>query len=184
MEATLKYRGRVIISGIKPFINEKTKILDIGCGNGVISDQIAKYFNCSMTGTDIWRYLHREMPFKKILDRDKLDFQDGEFDVGLFNDVLHHIPQDRHITLMREALRVCRKVLIFEVAPTFMAKLVEFPLNWINNIRVANPLAHRDRENWMRLFKENNILCTFYQIRKPSFWYPFVNYLFYLEKGR
>ena len=180
MEATLKYRGRVIIKGISSFIDERTKVLDIGCGNGVISDQIAKHFKCYMAGTDIWRYLRRDMPFKEILE-DKLDFQNNEFDFGLFNDVLHHVSQERQMVLVKEALRVCRKVLIFEVAPTFMAKLVEFPLNWINNIHVANPLAHRDKEDWMRLFKENNIRCEFYQIAKPSFWYPFINYLFHLK---
>lgn len=181
MEATFKYRSRIIIKGITPFLNKKSKVLDIGCGNGVVSQEIEKHFGCSIKGTDVWEYLIRNIEFKKMPSRDKLDFKNGEFDVGLFNDVLHHISSERQIILVKEALRVCKQVLIFEVKPTFIAMLVEYPLNWLNNINVANPLSHRDKEGWMQLFKENHIYCEFYHIERPSFWYPFVNYLFCLE---
>lgn len=184
MEATLKYRSRLITGEIAPFMDGSKKVLDIGCGNGIVSTEIARHFNCEITGTDIHNHLVRAIRFKNILNGGALDFSDGEFDAGLFNDVLHHVPFDLQAVLIREAVRVCRKVLVFEVKPTFAAKLIDFPLNWISDIKVPVPLTHRDSKGWALLFDSNNISYTFYPVRRPSFWYPFVNYLFCLEGKR
>ncbi len=181
MEATLKYRGRVISEGISPFVNAKSRILDIGCGNGVIASEIAKYFKCSVTGTDVCEYLVKDIKFRKMPDQKTLDFKNKEFDLGLFNDVLHHVPFENQIVLIKEALRVCHGALIFEVKPTLAAKIAEYPLNWVNNMNVPILLTHRDKNNWLRLFERHNLCCEFYPIKKPAFWYPFINYLFYLK---
>lgn len=184
MQATFLYRSKVIINCISPFLNKHTRVLDVGCGNGIVSYEIAKHFNCAVVGTDVNNHLIRNIDFKRILEGEKLDFVDREFDVGLFNDVLHHVPSDRQLPLIKEALRVCGKVLIFEVKPTFIGKLVDYPLNWISDITVPVPLTHRDRGEWERLFNENGITYKFYPVKKPAFWYPFINYLFYLDLSK
>ena len=184
MLSTLLYRSRVIIRAIAPFIDERTRVLDIGCGNAVVSSEIMRHFGCRLIGTDVQKYLSRNIEFRKMPSYNKLDFNNNEFDLGLFNDVLHHIPGGLQMVLIKEALRVCSRVLVFEVEPSLLAKLAEYPLNWINNRNVPIPLSHRAKEEWLELFQENHIRSNFYPVARPSLWYPFVNYLFYLEYSR
>lgn len=177
----LTQRSKITIKAIQPFLSAHKKVLDIGCGNGVVSNEIKKYFNCSITGTDVIDYLKVNIDFKKMSREDKLDFNDKEFDIGLFSVVLHHIPFDIQIRLIKEALRVCSEVLIFEEEPTFTAKLIDYATNKINSPKVRILLTHRDKEGWIELFKQNNINFEYHPVKKPIFFYLITRYLFYLK---
>ncbi len=181
MEATLKYRAKIIIGAISPYVNKGTRVLDIGCGNGVVSTEISKHFGCAIFGTDVKKYLKKNIKFKMMPREDKLDWGDHEFDIGLFNDVVHHIPSDGQIVILKEALRVCNRVLLFELEPTLAAKIVECPMNWINNPTVPLIFTHRTKENWAKLFRQNDIDYEYRPIKKPSFWYPCDHFLFCLK---
>lgn len=179
MEVTLKYRSRIVIGAIAPFLSKEKRILDIGCGNGVVSDEIRSHFGCQLVGTDILSYLRRPIEFVLMKTPDALEFGDKAFDFGLFIDVLHHMPFERQIALIKEARRVCRGVLIFEVKPTLLAKTVDFLANQLHNHRMPLALTHRTKQEWMRLFEEQRITAEFFEVRKPAFW-PSTNYLFFL----
>ena len=157
-----------------------TDVLDIGCGNGVVSYEIKKHFNCNLVGTDILNYLKRDIPLKKTIDEDKLDFKDNEFDLGLFNDALHHMPYNTQFKLIKEALRVCSKVIIFEVKPTFIAKAVDYLINRIHNSDMPIPLSFREEREWTQRFKEEGISFEIFNVKKPVCLYPFSNFLFIL----
>ena len=229
MEFTLKYRSKIIIGAIAQFISEDTKVLDIGCGNGIVSYELKKFFNCCLVGTDISEYLvvkcmgvgqhnadmnecvslnecagldectgpdgckskstyirndtqFKGIEFKKMQGEFDLDFNDNEFDIGLFNDVLHHIPRDSQIRLIKDALRVCSDVLVFEVKPTLIAKICDCGSNWIHNPKMPIPLTHRTRKDWEKLFNDNHIPFQYYEVMKPFFCYPSNNYLFHLTR--
>ena len=179
MEFTLEYRAKIVIKAISPHLSKDKKVLDIGCGNGVVSHEIEKFFNCDLTGTDIFSYLRRDIKFKKMHKEDELDFNDKEFDTGLLIDTLHHIPFDGQIKIIKEALRVCREVLIFELRPTLIVKIIDFLINKIHYRKMPILLTHRKKESWIRLLKDNDINLKFYKVKKPSFWYPATNYLFH-----
>ncbi len=181
METTLKYRSRIVLGAIAPFLSKDKRVLDIGCGNGVVSQEIRAHFACDLAGTDILSYLKKKIPFKLMNKPDALDFNDRAFDVGLLIDVLHHIPFDRQLALIQEARRVCRVVLLFEVKPTLIAKAVDHLINQIHNPAMPLPLTHRSQEDWMALFDANHIPAQFFSVKKPAFFYPSTNYLFSLH---
>ncbi len=182
MEFTLKYRARIVIKAISPYLSKDKKVLDVGCGNGVVSHEIKKFFNCDLTGTDIFSYLKRDIKFRLMQKDDRLDFNDKEFDTGLLIDTLHHISFDGQIKIIREAMRVCREVLIFELRPTLIAKARDFLMNKIHCRNIPIPLTHREKEGWMELFRDNSIAFKFYDIKKFDIFCPATNYLFRLER--
>ena len=180
MEFTQKYRSRIVIKVLNKFLSKGKSVLDIGCGNGVVSYEIKKYFNCSLYGTDIQNYLKRDISFKKIGRGYMLNFDDKEFDVGLIIDVLHHLPFDMQIKLVKEALRVCSEVLIIEDKPTLIGKIIDILINKIHNAKMPITLTFRTKEEWARLFSENKISFGYHSV-KTAFYYPFTHYLFHLK---
>ncbi len=180
MEITLKHRAAMVNVAIAPFIKQGRKVLDIGCGNGVVSDEIRGHFGCVLTGTDIMEYLKRDIPFKKMPDIKTLPFQDREFDTGLLIDVLHHVPFDMQLPLVRETRRVCRDVLIFEVKPTLLAKAVDMAVNLIHNAKMPILLTHRTANLWVKLFERDGIHSDMIAVKRSLLW-PSTNFLIYLN---
>lgn len=182
MEFTTIYRSRMVIKAIAPFISTKDKILDIGCGNGVISYEIKNFFNCQLIGIDILDYLKRDIMFKKMIRYDRLDFDDDEFNIALFIDSLHHMSFENQVKLIKAALRISPQVLIFELKDTILSKTADYFLNKIHNRDMPILFTHRDEKEWMKLFDGYNINYRFYEVEKPIFAFPLTYYLFYLYR--
>jgi len=174
-------RMKLILNTFRPFIFPGNTVLDIGCGNGILSKKFEEHFNCSVVGTDIISYLKTEIPFKKMESIDKLDFNNKQFDVALFNDVLHHIPFESQFKLIHEALRVSNRVIIFEVKPTPTSLLLDFICNKLDNPKISVTLTHRKKHQWERIFRENEIKFETVHVKRP-FIYSHTNYLFLLHK--
>lgn len=87
---TMPYRCRLIIQAYRDWIKNDEKILDIGCGNGIVANFLIKHLEVNITGCDIENYLIYDLPFVKIA-KDKFPFSNRRYDVALLNDVLHHI---------------------------------------------------------------------------------------------
>jgi ubiquinone/menaquinone biosynthesis C-methylase UbiE len=156
------------------------KVLDIGCGNAVVGHEVQQSFGCRLTGTDVLSYRKRDIPFKLMPSPCQLDFADGEFDIGLLVDVLHHIPFDTQHLVIEESLRVCKGVLVFEVAPTWIAKALDIAMNKIHNSEMNLCLTHRNHAGWQELFETRRIPYRFHPVKKLFPGYPFTNYLFAL----
>ncbi len=180
MEFTLKLRSKVLIRAIRPHVPRGAKLLDIGCGNAVVGDEVRKALGCQLTGTDVLSYLSRDIPFKLMSSPTRLDFADAEFDLGLIVDAVHHMEFETQILAIKESLRVCKTVLVFEVAPTWLAKQLDIGLNKIHNAEMNLCLTHRNHTEWQELFRQHGIPCRFEPVQKPFPGYPFRNYLFIL----
>jgi len=82
-------------------LSKVKKVLEVGCGIGVLSSYLAEKYEWGVTGIDLdpeqidrAKNDHRENNYLKFLEADvtKLPFGDNEFDLVLSVDALHHIP--------------------------------------------------------------------------------------------
>jgi SAM-dependent methyltransferase len=177
MEWTLKIRARHIARSIAPYLSQNSRVLDIGCGNGVVTQELRNIFGFDISGTDVARYLKADIPFTQMKTATQLDFEDRHFDVGLINDVLHHIDHDNQVELIREATRVCKTVLIFEARPSPLAFFFDRVLNRIHNKDMPVPLTFRHREEWEKAITAKGLVCSGRELEKPFAFYPFQNFL-------
>ena len=179
MEFSLVYRSSIIIGAYKGWLSNADKVLDIGCGNAVVTEEIRKYFSCPVTGTDIQDYRKRDIPFRCIVEPDKLPFKNKEFSVCMFNDVLHHCYKQEE--LINDALRVADRVLIFEMEPTMISKFLDYAINQIHNRKMPIPLKIRRSTEWLDFFKSLDFIDLEYRPVKRPVFYPFINYAFQLK---
>ncbi len=100
---------------IKRYANKKLKALDLGCGSGELTIQLALYFK-QIAGIDLFeKYLltaRKEARSKKILNLDfikadarKLPFANDEFDIIYCS----RGPLSQNLKLISESLRVLKK---------------------------------------------------------------------------
>jgi len=118
------------------------KVLDIGCGNGSLTIQIAKkYPQAEIIGIDYWGtaweysqgVCKRNAEIEGVAGRvafqrasaSSLPFDDGAFDVVVSNNVFHEVRNVRDKReLVKEALRVLRKGGVFVFQDLFLWKQV------------------------------------------------------------
>lgn len=146
-----KRRAQKIISGIKPFLNKKSFILDIGTGTCNISEILMKE-GYNITPLDI-----KDLSFvdniKPILyDGNKIPFDDNKFDIALILMVLHHTPYPEKI--IEEAKRVSKKIIIIEDIYTNMFhKYITYFFDSLINLEFINhPHTNKSDKLWGDLF--------------------------------
>jgi SAM-dependent methyltransferase len=107
------------VSLVAPHLGTGMSVLDIGCGEGWVGEELAQRGASEVVGVDVVDVRRvRALPFS-LYDGLTLPFADGRFDVAVLSFVLHHVPNDRKTALLREALRVARRsVVILEDTPT------------------------------------------------------------------
>ena len=88
---TSKRRGELIAKTYSNNLIKGSKVLDVGCGTGIVSKEISDILSVKVTGCDIDKYLLTNLSFKKMHSGNKLPFAKRIFDAAMFNDVLHHI---------------------------------------------------------------------------------------------
>lgn len=96
-------------------IDNVQRVLEVGCGNGVLSSYLAKKHGWNVTGIDIdpdqiknAKKIHEENDSLKFVEADatELPYENNEFDLTLSFDVLHHIPSwDMAIKEINRVLR-------------------------------------------------------------------------------
>ena len=118
------------------------KALDIGCGNGPLTIQIAqRYPQAEVTGIDNWgtaweyskqicdrnaaiEQVAEQVTFQRA-DASSLPFEDGTFDVAVSNLVFHEARNEKDKKLLlKEALRVVKEGGCFVFQDLFLWKLV------------------------------------------------------------
>jgi SAM-dependent methyltransferase len=93
-------------------------VLEIGCGRGSLLGTLAKDLQCKCVGVDLsleminYARKNNPGPVYQVMDSSDLSFSDRQFDVVLFNYVLHHVKDlDRTIA---EAKRVGKTIIFYE----------------------------------------------------------------------
>ena len=118
---------------IVDMVDENSTVLDLGCGDGSLGEELIKRKNCRVVGIDISETAVKHAK-KKGVDakvgnlEEPLDFDDNTFDYVILCDVLEHL-FDPMFTL-KEALRVSKKYVIVAF-PNFAYLLSRFELMFL-----------------------------------------------------
>lgn len=174
---TSPIRGRLIVAVYSKWIKPGEKILDVGCGSGIVSQEVGSLLSVRVVGCDVRNYLKRKIEFKEIKNKNSLPFDDKSFDVVMINDTLHHMNFDDQRKTILEALRVGYKLVIFEVEPNLLAYLVDWLINKIHGYSLGLKYYFRKTAEWKKFLSDSGLKVETVQVRRPTF-YPFKHIAF------
>jgi len=144
------------------FIKKGAKILDLGCGTGVVGKKFKDFFQGEILGLDIEDRRTEKIPFQ-IIDGFHLPFPEKSFDTILIAYVLHHSRDP--IYLLKEAKRVARdKIILFEDLPDdILSKIIcKFHgLNWSIILKNKNITSFKSEREWGKVFSEVGLSVVF-----------------------
>lgn len=146
------------------FIKKGSKILDLGCGSGIVGRTFQVFFQAEVSGVDIVDRRAVNLPFQ-IYDGFHLPFPEKSFDGILINYVLHHAEDP--IALLKEAKRVSKgKIIIFEDLPEgFFSKLVckIHGISYSKLFKNPDSPSFKSEKEWEKIFKEIGLNIIFKQ---------------------
>jgi len=144
------------------------KILDIGCSTGILIEELFKLTNAEIFGIDVSDNAinacrERGLINTRVMNGEKLDFEDSTFDIVIASDCLEHINDDRKALMeWHRVLKNQGKLIIF--VPALMSI-------WSELDHISNHYRRYGR-NELRLKLKNSK----FKINRISFW----NSLFFL----
>ena len=144
------------------FIEKKSKILDLGCGSGLVGKIFQDYFQADVRGVDVKDWRVSSIPFHKI-DGLHLPFPEKSFDTTLINYVLHHSADP--VGLLREAKRVTKgNIVIYEdLSEGFISKWwckMHSGLT-VGLLKHKNKPSFKTEEEWKKIFEKLGLKTIF-----------------------
>ncbi len=171
-------RANLIFKRIYPFIKNSKTVIDIGCGEGLISHLLKKKGK-NVASVDIAD--KSVIPDFKVIvyDGKKLPFSRQKFDIALLLTVLHHTPDPQIV--FEEAARVASKVIIIEDIYTniFQKIFNVFFDSWQNKPLRFFWNSYKSDGEWKKFFLDKRfkvIASDYYQD------IPYLHALYILEK--
>jgi len=155
------------------------KVLEIGCGIGVITSYLAGKYRWEIIGIDLdpeqiarAKKDNNENEYLKFFEADatNLSFEDNEFDVVLSFDVLHHIPDwDKALSEIVRVLKPTGFYLLNDLTlPKFTARIFKYLLNKYMGVYTVIDIENNLKMNRIRIiYKEKpkiNILMRHFSI--------------------
>lgn len=117
--------GKISCQNIFDYLKNKkyNKLLDIGCGTGLLIDMLSKKCNAEFVGLDLSPKMLKEAKKKKIKNAkfvegrsDELPFENNTFDIVTCSQSFHHYPEtDKPL---QEALRVLKPGGLYIISDT------------------------------------------------------------------
>jgi SAM-dependent methyltransferase len=179
LESLTAVRGRFIAELYAGRLAMSSKVLDLGCGSGVVADILRQQFGLDLTCADTARRLKRDLPFVVIPAASDPPFGVRAFDVTMLNDVLHHVTDQKD--LIDRALRVAGRVFIFEVEPGWLLRLFDLFINLLHYGGLPAPGTYRTPQDWREFLSENGYRFELTEVGRPAFWYPFKHMVIVIE---
>jgi SAM-dependent methyltransferase len=145
------------VSLVAPHVTPGASVLDVGCGEGYVLEELAARGAGELFGVDVVDIRQEKTRPFRLFDGVALPFIDRRFDVVVLSFVLHHVPDDRKCALLREALRVCRgTVVIVEDTPvTLFDRLMNrrHGESYRRRIKSTAPYGFLTEREWRWLFR-------------------------------
>ena len=147
-------RTRILSERLADLMPPDAKVLDVGCGNGLIAHLIGRRRpDVSITGLDVIVRPETHIPVVSF-DGQHIPFDADNFDVVMFVDVLHHT-NDPEI-LLREARRVARQAVVLKdhTRNGFLAGPTLRLMDWVGNAPhgIALPYNYWPERRWRDAF--------------------------------
>jgi SAM-dependent methyltransferase len=147
-------RARVLCRHLAPLLPRGARVLDIGCGSGLLSRLLmAERPDAHIVGVDVVPAAECRIAVERY-DGHRLPFADKSFDAALLVDVLHHTFDPE--PLLREAARVTRRAILCK--DHLREGLLSGPtlafMDWAGNFYTGVPMTYRylDEKSWRALF--------------------------------
>jgi SAM-dependent methyltransferase len=149
-------RTRVLSALIARTLPRDARVLDIGCGDGLISSRIRdERPDVAIEGVDILVRPNAHIAVRQF-DGTHLPYGDRSFDAVLFVDVLHHASDP--VTLIGEAMRVSRGVIVVKdhTRTGFLAGPTLHFMDRVGNVRhgVSIPADYWPEARWREVFMQ------------------------------
>jgi SAM-dependent methyltransferase len=157
-------RTRVLSERLARLLPANAKVLDVGCGDGLIDHLIGQSRpDVAISGVDLIVRPQTQIPVTAFNGVD-FPFEDGSFDVVMFVDVLHHT--DDPEVLLREARRVARQAVVLKDHTRdgiFAGPTLRF-MDWVGNAPHGIPLPYNywPERRWREAFARLRL--------KPAIW--------------
>lgn len=129
----LRRRVRALSAAIAPLLPRSARILDVGCGDGLLAAQLLETRpDLRIEGVDVLVRGGTPIAVRQF-DGCRLPFSDGEFDAAMAVDVFHHAADPE--ALMREMKRVSRDMIVIKdhLAHGFPSRLLLRAMDWVGN---------------------------------------------------
>ena len=105
-------RTQVLSQHLSDLISPHLRVLDVGCGDGLLASQIGKKrLDVHIAGLDVLIRSQHYIPVTQF-DGYTIPHDDATFDVVMFVDVLHHTEDP--MILLGEAVRVARRMILIK----------------------------------------------------------------------
>jgi len=142
-----------MVGEIQEFVKGE-KVLDLGCGSGILGEKIREKLKKEVIGIDVVDKRVCNIPFK-IYDGKRIPFPENLFDLVIISFVLHHTEDP--VSILKEAKRVGKRIIIFEDLPEgILGKLYCF-FHWItwNLFFGKSPKFNfHTQKEWEEIFKK------------------------------
>lgn len=164
-------RAKIVASLLNPYIKSQEKILDIGCGNLLISKELVKTKKIEVRGVDVLDMNLTDLPHQ-VFDGKKIPFPDKHFNSSLLIGVLHHVQDQK--SLLNEAKRVSSKIVIFEdiYSNSFertWIKVRDIIGNLPEELKMNFALNFHSDSDWQYIFASHHLRLA----HKQLWWNPY-----------
>ena len=143
------------ILDLKNFIDKGSSIIDVGCGSGILANELSRAFDAKITGVDIVDVRIYKVPFK-LIDGKHMPFPDNTFDDAIIAYVLHHAEDP--VQLLKETRRVAKKrIFVYEDIPEGLITKIFARMHGLLFDAIYKPdnkTKHKVGGEWRRIFKE------------------------------
>jgi SAM-dependent methyltransferase len=148
-------RVRLLSEHLSRLLPSQATVLDVGCGDGLLASLIlARRPDLTIHGIDVAARPGAHIPIT-LFDGSVIPHEDGQYDVVLFVDVLHHTLDP--LILLREGTRVARRALVLKdhLREGFLAGPTLRFMDRVGNARHGTSLPYNywSRQHWLQAFQ-------------------------------
>lgn len=189
-----EYKVKIVLENELASKNENIKILDLGCGDGNSIRYFSEYFpNANLIGLDVSSESIKNAIQKKISNStfsvyngSTIPYSSESFDIVFLAGVIHHIPINDRLNLIKETYRILKKngrLYIFEHNPynpitnkivrdcIFDADAILISPTRLKRLLIKNGYII-ERINFTIFFPRNKLFTYILKLESKLFWLP------------